>query len=145
MIHTKRRKEDPSPYKISPNKDKRVALILNHQSFDSFHPCSEGQEGPWHSRKFTALDPREGTKADSERLKKVLVHEKFNFSVTVKDDQNLEEIKGLVSDILERDPTPEIIAVFILTHGRSNGYLAAKDTWYSFDDVIRTPLTPTKD
>ena len=80
-IDTKRREEDPNPYKISSKKEKRVALILNHHGYNSFHVWPECQDDPeaWADLKFETLPTRDGTKADSDRLKMVLVDKKFNF------------------------------------------------------------------
>ena len=86
-------------------------------------------------------EPREGTQEDQKRLVEVF-GDKLNFDVIVKEDLPLGGIQEVMRSIPEKKP--KIVVVFVLTHGRSNGIMWARDREYNFNDVIRRPLTPGK-
>ncbi|XP_075985669.1 caspase-1-like [Anticarsia gemmatalis] len=80
-------------------------------------------------------EPRVGTQADVDALKKTF--EKFNFEVTVHDDFTKEQIFNELKRYSSQNFTDYgCVAVAVLTHGTDNGLLRAKDQLYSEIEII---------
>ncbi|XP_076262945.1 caspase-1-like isoform X2 [Rhynchophorus ferrugineus] len=95
-----------------------VALIFNHENFDS----------PF-------LNSRRGTSKDATDLRDVL--SKLGFRVDLYNDQSKNEIFEIINIVSKMDHSQnDCLIVAIMTHGKSNGRLYAKDYDYSIDTIV---------
>lgn len=105
------------------HKNRGMALIFNHESFD-----------------IPSLKDRAGTNVDCENLCNSL--KKLHFNVHVYKDLKLKQIQYYVSEAAQTDHTDnDCILVAILSHGEL-GYIYAKDAQYKLDTIWQY-FTPT--
>ena len=114
-------------YKVSDLKNKGLAVIFNHTSYDP--------------KKLANLSRRDGTDVDRDGL--VSVFKDLGFArIEICEDYKEQDIKNKLKE-LSFEEEVECLVVAVLTHGNGAGELYAKDTKYN-PETLWTNFTAEK-
>ena len=114
--------KDAKAYNI--NSGKKIAFVFNHETF----------------KPLTGLKIRKGTQKDVDAIESTF--KSIGFEVEIFEDKNISEIREELAKIEESEDCISIFALFILSHGESNGKVWAHDWSYHFEDDLLKLLTP---
>ncbi|PSN37234.1 hypothetical protein C0J52_12658 [Blattella germanica] len=111
-------KEESTEYNMNYS-HRGYALIFHHFTFNP---------------NLKHLRPREGSEFDLERLQDVL--KSLDFEVEVYEDQTAAEIKQIIHMARNTDHSDcDCLIVVVLTHGKANSVVYAKDTAYCLQEL----------
>ncbi|KAL5286361.1 hypothetical protein ACFFRR_007783 [Megaselia abdita] len=103
-----------------------LVLVFNQMNFD-----------------IEELSTRTGSDKDVEAIEDTFA--KFNMPVTVKKDKRRKDIQRIMKDMAKKNfEKYACIVVILLSHGRMNDMIAARDGWFRIHDLITSPLYKNK-